>query len=307
MTTINISGAETRRRFGRVGYLRIEDDYHNMVQYGTRNGSLSYDIKFDIEKVGIFVTKFSASILGLGGDTINNLTVWDLNESIKRGRRIEVFAGYNILGAGAQPDVSMVGAGYIMTSRPTNPPNRWMDFNCIVGSANQDPVQNPHEEKGADVKTIFEVICELNGRKPNFSRMKQEELNKAVPSYVFEGPPCKMFDKFMRSFNVRMLDNGEFVTLVPMRERYEKPVNASTVSIDNGLIDTVEITQAGAVIRMRMNERYSLFDWVRLESAVNSKYNGYYYIIKQRHVGHLRGGEWFTEYRMLRYIPRGES
>ena len=70
---------------------------------------------------------------------------------------------------------------------------------------------------------------------------------------------------------------------------------AAGIMISIGKVDI-----AGATIRTRLDDSSKLFSWINLQSVIIPKANGLYVVIKKKHKGHLRGGEWFTELETIR-------
>ena len=60
------------------------------------------------------------------------------------------------------------------------------------------------------------------------------------------------------------------------------------------------ITTAGAVVRTRLDDSSGIFSWIDLRSSLVPSANGKYVIIRKKHVGHLRGNEWYTEFETIR-------
>ena len=301
---IAIRASSSVEKFGRIGFIRIADDDGNMIQYGGIDANRSYDIKFDVERFGMYYSKFKVSILGLSSDTISRLTEWDEYAAYERHRAVEVYAGYYIETNGRKvPRVACIASGFILRSIATNPPERWLEMTCLKELANKNPV-TPTTAENLSVEDIFDIICKLNNRTSDTSRLSEQEKNKTVGSFTFEGSASSLFYKFQSDFKMRLKDNGTSVSAIPMSEFREEPSDATIISIDNGLIDSLNIDQKGIKLRLRLNTNFDIFQWTHVMSMVNPKYNGYYYIISMRYIGHLRGNEWFVELDTQRYIPK---
>lgn len=276
-----------QRFFNRVGHLEIED-------FGALPEGL--DIKFDVRKYGNFNVQFSAGVLGLSSDHINELTVWNPVDALKNSREIKVFAGYE-----SDKQKSPIARGFIFKAMPTPPPDMWINFECMISIKNKIPIEEEEHMRNVEIIKVAEKICRLNGYKFIW---KSAISKSARVNFMVSGSADGLIKNFERAFNVvAVLGDEDDISFYDNKawNRFEVPNNISTViNTETGLLMVGNVDMAGATVRTRLNDRYQLFDWVRLESSLIPKANGNYFVLSKRHVGHLRGNEWYTELQMLR-------
>lgn len=290
------------RYFGRIGYVEIEDPNGNMVKFGG-DGKECLDIKFEVQKVYGIYSNFKVSILGLSGETINDLTYFNPADSYSNSRRINVYAGYSEMG-GAE----LLAHGYIFTSKPTNPPNRWLELNCCRYYALKKTIEKPEILTGKTVNEIFERCAKEMGVKPVWEAKKLDG-SKKVSAFQISGSVDLLSEKFAGTFGcICNLLDSETLVCRDRSEFRDEPTDVKELNIYTGFIDTVGIDVGGAKFRVRMNTRYQTGDWLHFTSQVNPKYNDYYYIVDVKYVGHLRGNDWYCELTTLRKCnKKGEA
>lgn len=276
-----------QKYWNRAGYLEIED-------FGKLPEGL--DIKFDVRKYGNFNVQFSAGVLGLSSYHINELTVWNPRDALESTREIKVFAGYE-----SDSLKFPIAKGFIFTARPTPPPEMWIDFNCMISIKNKVPVEEEEHMRGAEIIKVAERICKLNGYSFTW---KSSIAKNAKVNFMISGSADGLVKHFENAFNVvAVLGDKDDITFYDNKawNRMSVPNNISSViNTETGLLMVGNIDLGGATVRTRLNDRYQLFDWVRLESSLIPKANGNYFVLSKRHVGHLRGNEWYTELELIR-------
>lgn len=279
-----MSGTE-KRYWDRVAHLSIEN------YGGTLEG---LDIKFNIEKIGDVYAKFSCGILGLSRESINKLTVFNPADAVRACRKIEVHAGYR---DGTKNH--LLCKGYIFNAMPTPPPEMWLNMDCLISAGEKIPVDPAFTMSNKPAIEVFRKICSLCGKKSRWEcTTLKEETNI---SFTFEGTCDQLAEKFASKFGVVVYeDNGTFVCVNKNGQNNTSPANAERLDSSSGLIAVGGVTVAGATVRTRLNDSYRLFSWVDLQTRLVPKANGLYYVLKKRHVGHLRGDEWYTELTLIR-------
>jgi len=282
--------------FNRTGYVSIENDRGEWVNFGGNSDAL--DFKFSGEKIGRVYTWFNVSILGLSSDTINALTVWNPAKSINRKRRIRVFAGYE--GDGR---TNPIFEGIVFEAMPTNPPEMWMNFKCL----HFDDIGD--EKRSIEFRRMRrnEIIAELAkpfGLKTSWEdkNISGDDTGKFIEeSFSFSGSYMAAIDYFSERFRVRCFEENGILRVVGMRPWLSQPPeDAVVVDTGHGMLGLGNVTIAGAKIRKRLDDTAPMMGWVYLKSSIIPKANGYYCVIKKKHVGHFRGNEWETELECIR-------
>ena len=276
-----------QRYYNRVGHLEIED-FGNLPE--------GLDIKFDVKKFGNFNVQFSAGVLGLSSDHVNELTVWNPVDALSNSREIKVFAGYE-----SDSLKSPLAKGFIFKAMPTPPPEMWVNFDCMLSIKNKFPIEQEEHMMNVGIGEVAQKICKLN--EYDFT-WKSEIPKDTKVNFMISGSPDDLVKRFEVAFNiVAVLDDKNTITFYDNKawNKLSVPNNISTViNTETGLLMVGNVDMAGATVRTRLNDRYQLFDWVRLESSLIPKANGNYFVLSKRHVGHLRGNEWYTELQMIR-------
>lgn len=288
--------SETNKTYywNRVGYVEIEGEDGDMHRYGGSYDGL--DFKFDIKYAGDIAVTFKVGILGLGKETIQRLTVWNLAQAMSRARKIAVYAGYEKDGL-ARP----IATGIITQAIPTCPPEMWLNFDCIIGSASFDPMPGKCI-RGDRRKDILSYLGYLNGKTMTRWDATKVDPNGIVERFYVDKSPVFMLQRFADDQNISIYFEDDVIVAA---DRYawldEKKANKpEKINIDTGLLAIGNIDLVGATIRTRLNLMAKLMSWVYLESKIMPSSNNLYYVICKRHVGQYRGKDWFTELQMIR-------
>lgn len=274
----------------RIGYIAIEDRNGKMIKFGGSYDSL--DFRFEGEKVGDIYPRFKCGILGLSMDHIQQLTVWNQAEAVKRARKIQVFAGYEKDGI-ANP----IFEGFILTAMPTNPPEMWLNFDCLCSLDQAIPVDKEYVAVGT-IKSIFKEIATILSLGCRWDS-KKVDPDKRV-KFSIRGTKSGLANRFAEAFGLKVYNNNGVLTALDPREWYNDAKNAVEISTDTGMLGLGNVTMAGATIKTRLSDRAGLMSWINLKSKIVPSANGNYYVIRKKHVGHFRGDEWYTELETIR-------
>lgn len=255
-----------RRFFNRVGYVEVEDSHGTVSRFGGSDTN-TYDMRFEVNKICGAYSNFSVSILGLSSETINRLTVYNPADSYSHPRLVRVYAGYKEM-YGAQ----MIASGYIMTSSPTNPPNRWLTMNCCKYFAMKHVPEQSMTVQNKTVKEVFELCAKNMGLIPVINA-KRVDWDKKVSSFSISGTVDMLCEKFSNTFGCVATVEDVSLVCLDRSNFYDVPSDCKELNIYTGFIDTVNIDVGGAKFRTRLNTRYQSGDWVRFTSEVNPKYD----------------------------------
>ena len=287
----------TPRYWKRVGWVEIELDDGSMRSYGGTKDSL--DFRFSGEKTGSIYSSFTVGILGLSRNTINALTVWDTAKAIKRKRRIRVFAGYS-----DDSIANPIFDGFVMDAIPTNPPEMWLNFNCMKFFGKHDPVVGIAPMRDKPLKNIARSIASILDLGWNGKSWRSKEVDgNAKKSFHFMHSKAQLMQEFERKFGVRMCDCNGIMVVDDKRPwiTHAGDGPSTVLSTDTGLLNLGNITMKGWIAKRRLDETAGLLEWVRFESKFIPKVNDdTYFVIKKKHTGHFRGEEWFTELDCIR-------
>ena len=277
------------RDWKRIGYVAIENDRGGFDTYG---GEDSLDFKFDGTISAEICPKFVVSILGLSKETMAGLTVWNPIEAFSRSRQIRVYAGYendNI----EKP----IFDGIICEAFPTQPPEAWMNFKCILNYLSKDIPQIDIPESPKTLGEIAEQIAILCGRSMKWNAVRTSKDFSA--SFNFDKTsPYDLVLRFNEKFDglIMYVDEEGVITVIDnYGERNAISGGIQTISIDNGMLGLNNITMIGARVIKRLDPDIKCFSWINVESRLVNKANGSYYVVYKRHVGHFRGQEWYTQ------------
>ena len=282
--------------YKRVGYVLIEGADGVMHRYGDSE----LDMRFSGEKVGTVYREFEVGILGLSASTINELTVWDKAKAVAASRRIEVYAGY----AGGGIDHPLF-SGIIIEAMPTNPPEMWMNFKCINmnGGDVGDWRRNELFENVA-IGELFGWISEDCGFGGKWRWESSRDPTDKV-SFVMSGNARDNAERFAQAFDLTVFEDGGIMYARDARMQFDSPREPVVqVNQDTGMLALGNVTLAGATIKTHLSDRAMFGSWLYLTSKIVPKANGYYIVVRKKHVGHLRGEEWYTELQTIRKDAR---
>ncbi len=293
--------------WNRIGYISIEDDNSRMVNYGgSADGPYGgLDFKFSGTYYGMVYPVFTVSILGLSLETINRIAVADPKKANIRKRRIEVHAGYekdNI----ARPLMT----GYIYNAIPTNPPDMWLNIQCMsIANLLFRRVEKPVEIAAEDLKDLFEKgLAQAIG----YEGKLKWNVEKKIPlpkkdrrdehfTFIVDGLKVEALQKFGEKFGVTVASVKDRIVAVDRYSQLLKPSgNVQTIDLEHGLIGMNDITFAGCNINRRLDDTVGYNDWIRLKSQIVGLASGDYRVTSITHTGHLRGKEWMTTLKCLR-------
>lgn len=280
--------------WNRVGHVEVEDSNDNIVSYK------GLDFKFNITKFGHIYTEFDVSILGLSAETINDLTVLGPQQAFEKRRQIRVFAGYSPDGKDEEVEIAR---GCIWYARPTNPPEMWMNFKCRKWlDADVILTNEGNIIKEATRWFAFQRIARLLDLTPKWDAQRVNKDEVIGSDFVLQGHnKLHVADEFAERFGVIVYeDDGCLVAKDKDIAENGGGGATHTLNINNGLLAIGNIDLFGGDITARLNDSYKLMDWIKLESYITPDANARYLIVSKNLVGHLRGEEWFTRYRLIR-------
>lgn len=256
------------------------------------------DFKFEVKKYGNIYSKFSVGILGLNSSNINAMTVYNPVDAVNQGREISVFAGYEADGV-----PSMICKGTVMNAMPTPPPEMWMNFECMPFLKNKIPIDDVEPMYNKPISEVAQKICGMMGFKYFWRSLNVKESTKI--NFNFTGCRDTALTKLADGLNLVVIlgDNNDVYfydkkawNTIPI----PRPIDVPIINIESGLLMVGNVDAAGAKIRIRLNDTYSLYSWIKLESKLIPKASGDYFVLSKTHKGHLRGEEWYTELELIR-------
>ena len=275
--------------WNRTGWVDIE---------GYGKPPVGLDFKFEVKKYGNIYSKFSVGILGLNSSNINAMTVYNPVDAVNQGREISVFAGYEADGV-----PSMICKGTVMNAMPTPPPEMWMNFECMPFLKNKIPIDDVEPMYNKPISEVAQKICDMMGFKYFWRSLNVKESTKI--NFNFTGCRDTALTKLADGLNlVVILGDNNDVYFYDKKAwntiQIPRPIDIPIINIESGLLMVGNVDATGAKIRVRLNDTYSLFSWIKLESKLIPKASGYYFVLSKTHKGHLRGEEWYTELELRR-------
>lgn len=276
--------------WNRVGHVEIENSQSGMMSFS------GLDFKFRIQKIGHIYTEFDVSILGLSRETINELTVLGPEQARKLNRQVRVFAGYG-------DQESEIARGCIWYAKPTVPPEMWMNFKCMKFLDFKDPVQNVDPvESGKKIEDVFKRIGQILGLTPDWRATSVDKTKKITADYCFNGKRKLMIPElFAQDFGVVVYEDDGLIIAQDNPNVQMPPQHGNhELDMEHGLLGLGNIDIFGGEVTARLNDSYKLFDYVNLTSMLIPKASGKYLLTEKTLVGHFRGEEWFSKYRLLR-------
>ena len=273
-----------KRYWNRVGHIEV-----TFADGDVRNYS-GLDFTFKVKKIGSIYVEFDCGILGLNMESINRLTTLGPNEARDAMTQIKVFAGYEDEG-----EVE-IARGYVLYAKPTNPPEMWMNFHCLKYLGRR--IIGKYDEKDfSTTKKAFAEIAKMLELNPVW---KSRQADRPISHFDIGG---KIVEKAAYDFGQKFglvvyEDDGSLIA----RDKVNPELgNTRTISMEEGgLLSIGNIDIFGGDITTRLDDSIKLFDKIRLEPRFIPKATAEYYPIEKQLVGHFRGNEWFTKYRLVR-------
>ena len=269
--------------YNRSGWISIEG------RDGKMHDFKGLDFKFSGEKVGSAYGKFECSIGGLSSDSINELSAWNVGESVKRMRRVDVYAGYEDSGA------ERIFSGYVLEAHPTPPPDMWVNIVCLP---KLDQSVNVSVQTHGSLDDVTREVANHMGLEYYRIDINYDESKKF--KFVYDGSRIGLVNSLAKSVSAKVFVEDDTLIVASKRGWLEAVKNAHAISMQTGMISTPKVDMRGAVIRVRVDDSYGICSWVYLDSKLFPKANGYYFVIKKKHQGHFRGDEWFTDLECIR-------
>lgn len=277
--------------WNRVGHVEIADSNNNLIPY------YGLDFKFNIQKFGHIYVEFDVSVLGLSLDSIKDLTVLGPQQAMEKRREIRVFAGYE---DGGEVEIAR---GSIWYARPTNPPEMWMNFKCRKYLDFDSTIQGVSRiEKDKTRWDAFNAMADILDLTPLWEAQRVDKQEKLGAAVNFNGQnKLHIADQFAKRFGLIIYeDDGCLIAQDKDIAENGGGGNTHTLDMDHGLLSIGNIDLFGGDITARLNDSYKLFDWIQLDSIIIPDANARYLVTAKNLIGHFRGNEWFTRYRLLR-------
>lgn len=279
-----------QRYWDRDGWVDIE---------GYGNPPKGLDFRFEAMCAGDVYPNFSVGVLGLSMKNINALTVWNPSDAISASRRVSVYAGYKSDGIRGP-----ICTGYVLRAIPTPPPEAWINFECVLslGKKKIPSISTLPQIRGKAFDIAFSLAKEAG-----FSSLMwnaKSVRHDAYAEFTFSCSNDFLIEKFVRKLGLSAIYGTDGTVSIydrkPWYSSSPDPNRTPVISSETGLLMLGNVDSAGATVRVRLNDRYSLFGWVKLETTLIPSASGYYFIVTKKHVGHYRGDEWYTELKMIR-------
>ena len=168
---------------------------------------------------------------------------------------------------------------------------------------NKIPIENVEPMYNKPISEVAKKICDMMGFKYFWRSLNVKESTKI--NFNFTGCRDTALTKLVDGLNLVVIlgDNNDVYfydkkawNTIPI----PRPIDIPIINIESGLLMVGNVDAAGAKIRVRLNDTYSLFSWIKLESKLIPKASGYYFVLSKTHKGHLRGEEWYTELELIR-------
>lgn len=276
----------------RTGFVEIADDDGNMVRYGGSHDGL--DFKFSGVINGEINPNFSVSILGLSKETMVALTTWNPSDAYSKKRKINVYAGYS------NDDIARpILSGIVLRAFPTQPPEAWLNLDCVLNPFSPLPVVKP-ETKKLTLEEILDKIAKMDGYNSRWDSKKLKGDNTVI--YNFNRSPKELVRDFSDRFNVLLYVEDNVLIAKDFHGERGDPEDLEMVSMDTGMLGLNHITLIGATIVKRLESRTKCFSWLNVRSKLVPKANGSFYVINKKYLGHFRGQEWYTELNCHRKV-----
>ena len=178
-----------------------------------------------------------------------------------------------------------------------------MNFECMPFLKNKIPIDDVEPMYNKPIREVAQKICDMMGFKYFWRSLNVNESTKI--NFNFTGCRDTALTKLADGLNLVVIlgDNNDVYfydkkawNTIPI----PRPIDIQIINIESGLLMVGNVDATGAKIRVRLNDTYSLFSWIKLESQLIPKASGYYFVLSKTHKGHLRGEEWYTELELRR-------
>lgn len=292
------------------------------------------DVRFDCSKIGYMIAnRARLSICNLPRDQIYFLTTWcywTLAQAEKK--EVAIYAGYG-------NDVSEIFRGYIISAYPTEPPDVWLNMEVIQ---NFNLLNEAVEISLIGVVTVRDILQSAAaalklGLEISLPQEYQWVLDKKIKQFsgTFTGVSLQKelynlgTDAEGNPTFAAYIENGimqirpSLQNLIKLRARGVQTEYDFLCSAETGMVgiprpspvwvDVQMLLRNGVMRQQAMkleSEAYDIPGYILERSARYSAsgkispVNGIYSVYNVRHVGHLRGNEWYTFIRGMRQNPQ---
>lgn len=261
------------------------------------------DMKFEVPMKADVSINFKASVMGLSKENCNALAqhVFWKNINNPASKSVRVYAGYD--GSSGGTGAYKIAEGLVWYAMVRSPPAMWMDFRCMNMFAKNCFAESEKTVSGATVEGLFMEIAQTFGYRgvmfaPAGSR------NAKTRQFTIRSNPKLTINEFCSAYGFQCtVDDSTLyanATDGGAKDAYSKRNVEAVVDRDHGLLQWTVNDFKGAKARCRLNREYRMFQWVDVKSEMMPNTGGRLFVTGVRHVGHLRGAEWYTELELLR-------
>lgn len=214
---------------------------------------------------------------------------------LNRQRLVQLYAGYD-------DDIRMIMSGQILEAPPSGYPDMSLHIRLYGNTKWTSEVINVQKSE-LKIVDLIDYVGRVTGyavNMPDWLRRQNMWLNKRLDNYSYTGTPMDLLDKIQNmvgGYNpnedsfVIGVQNDEIVVGSPSKDATN---NVLLVSKETGMIGLPMPTYNGIDVKMLLNPDIKVNDVIKLESDRVGMCNGYYYVIKIRHEGEVRGNQFYT-------------
>lgn len=255
------------------------------------------NVKFDIKVYGVQgqASECYVDIYNLNLDDLQFLTT-SAATWLKKQTLMQLYAGYD-------NDLRMMFSGLIMDALPSGNPDVAVRIRAVSDSRYMGQTIS-FSKNNIKVFDLIKYAGEQMGYPINCPKILQqtnEQLNKVIDYFTWTGSPINLLN-LLQEMCGGFDNDGKGVMLSAYNSQiniYSSDDNQMTskylINNKTGMIGYPELTGTGCNVRILLDTKLEVGQWVRIESERIPVSNRDYYITGIRHHGELRGQEFYTD------------
>lgn len=184
-------------------------------------------------------------------------------------KQLSIFAGRVSTG------YSLVYTGDITNSKPTQPPDVFVELTCKTLQSKKGTVKGSKAGSQTKLSAIAAGVASDLGLQLNF-----QATDKYISNYAHSGSVLKQVNKLTDLSQGQVSAYVDDNTLVVKPMALPLPDYETDVSASTGMVGIPETTEEGTQVKFLFNNNTKLGGAIKLTSELNPSVNGYYVIYK---------------------------
>lgn len=269
-----------------------------VIDFSTSYDCLNLKFKVDMYAAATDANKASIGVCGLTRDKIAELASYmDFVTNYEKYVRCKLEVGYKDI-----KSLSHIFTGNIVKGTPTQPPDVWMNMECVFSGEKKHQQMTLSSSEQMTVKEIYQQGAQAIGF-PLDWQVKDGQANAAkITGFDYTGAREKFVAEMNRMYPPvhGYLDPVTKAIVCVDRDKPQGVGTTKTISKDTGLIGVPVPNVRGCELDVFLDTSLRKMQVVNIKSEVWPAMNGLYYIQNMTHEGEIRGANWKTHLTCIR-------